>query len=235
MPEGTPFLIGRARPSITSLLIIFRGQLHRRARGSLIRRALEALPEAWAETRPPDYAPNFDWQKKALTLVLERLDVIETHPALKMAPEQHAARIENAGLLVAREAERAYQKASIEAALTACRLAGMIGTIQSKRDQRLWLICFPGIAVVLTFLASLAIWRQLPFGLPSRSAAQIMNDDRWDAGWDLLQAADLNGKQQVAFGFDLAKANQEEQAECATAAAKTQKDQRCTTTVPMKW
>ena len=208
-----------------------------RAEVRVTRQEVAALPEAWAENRPPDYAPNFGWQKKALTVILEHLQMIEKHPALEITPEQYAARIENVGLSATRAAERTYKAASIEAEQATQRerqqLASLIGTIRDKREQRFWLILMGVMVFFCTFAVSPVIWRWLPFGLSSWSAAQIMNDDRWDAGWDLLQAANPGSEQQAAFGFELAKVNQKDLSNCMDAADGTNKDQHCVITVPV--
>ena len=202
-----------------------------RAEVAVMRRAVEALPEAWAENQPADYAPNFGWQKKALTLVLERLDVIEKHPALRQTPEQHQAAVARAGDGLMREAMQKLDRATQDTQRERQQLAGLIGAVRGQRDQRFWLILVGVMVFFCTFVLSPVIWRHLPFGLSSWSAAQIMNDDRWDAGWDLLHAADPSSEQQAAFGFNLVKANQKELEDCADVAVKTKKDQRCTITV----
>lgn len=68
----------------------------------------------------------------------------------------------------------------------------------------------------------------LPFGLPSKAAAIIMETDRWDAGQALMRAGNLDGWQNALDAWNLIQANQKEIAACSDAAAKTKKGQRCT-------
>jgi hypothetical protein len=51
-----------------------------RAEVSVLRRAVEALPGAWEDSRPPDYAPSLGTIAKGLAAVDHRLAGIETHP-----------------------------------------------------------------------------------------------------------------------------------------------------------
>jgi hypothetical protein len=54
---------------------------------------LEALPDAWAENRPSDYALELALVTEDLTAAASQLDAINKHPAFRMTPEQHQAAI----------------------------------------------------------------------------------------------------------------------------------------------
>ena len=60
-----------------------------RAEVSVLRRAVEALPPAWAESRPPDYSSDLGRIGKTLGAVVTHLQTIENHPALMMTPAEH--------------------------------------------------------------------------------------------------------------------------------------------------
>jgi hypothetical protein len=211
-----------------------------RAEVRVTRQEVEALPEAWAENRPPDYAPNFGWQKKALTLVLKHLQAIEKHPALEMTPEQHAARIENAGLSATREAERAYQKASIEASGTKRELVGMIGQMRGKKEQRDEVLLWAGIAglgmLLLGLVASPFLASHLPFGWDGSVASIIMEQpDDWNAGAALMKEGNPQASDQLGVAWRLLigdQANAKAVADCQDQATKTHKAQECRITVP---
>ena len=206
-----------------------------RAELMVARRAVEALPDAWAVHQPPDYGPSFTLQEKLLRRVVAGLTAVEHHPALQLTPGQHQAAIAQAGAGVMREAVQKLEHATQETQSERQQLAGLIGTVWEKREQRLFLLVVAATVFICTFTASPLIWRSLPFGLSSWSASVIMQDTRWGAGWDLLQAADPGAEQQAAVGFNLLKINRKELMDCAAAAAKAQRDQRCTITVPVKW
>lgn len=206
-----------------------------RAELTVARRAVEALPDAWAAHQPPDYGPSFILQEKLLRGVVEGLAAVERHPALKLTPEQHQAAVAKAGEGLMSAAAKKLSDAATDMQSEQQQLAGLIGTVRGKSDQRVWLILVGAVVFIWTFAASPLMWRHMPFELSSWSASVIMKDTRWDAGWDLLQAADPEAEQQAAVGFNLVKANRQTLVDCAAAAAKTQKDQRCTITVPVKW
>jgi hypothetical protein len=81
-------------------------------------RAVEALPAAWAASRPPDTTPTLGGIVKGLAGVAGRLEAIERHPVLRLTPEQHRQALAQAsgGLLrdTARELERAAQGMAYE-------------------------------------------------------------------------------------------------------------------------
>ncbi len=53
-----------------------------RAEVSALRRAVEALPAAWHESRPPNYSPDLGRLTKGLAVVSDQLDGIARHPDL---------------------------------------------------------------------------------------------------------------------------------------------------------
>lgn len=199
-----------------------------RAEMVVTRRAVEKLPDEWAANQPPDYGPSFTLQEKMLRRLLEGLAVVEKHPALKMTPEQHQAAVARAGDGLMREAVQKLDGATQDTQRERQQLAGLIGTVRGKSDQRFWLILIAVGVFFCTFVTSPLIWRHMPFGLSNRSASMIMNDDTWGAGWDLLQAANPGSEHQAAFGFTLVKTNQKELTDCAEAAVKAKKNQHCT-------
>ena len=68
-----------------------------RAEVSVLRRAIEALPEEWQANQPPDYTESLGEITQGLSTVVGRLQVIEQHPALRATPSQHQAAILDAG------------------------------------------------------------------------------------------------------------------------------------------
>jgi hypothetical protein len=203
-----------------------------RAEVGALRRAMEALPEAWEEVRPPDYSSDLGRISKSLATAATKLEAMETHPALRLTPEQHQAAVARAAEGLMRDALQKLDRAAQEAERERHQLARLIGTVRDKRDQLFWLIALPVMVFALTLFASPILLGWLPFGWPSDVAAIVMGEDRWDAGWTLLRAADPAGEEQAAAGFNLVKANRKELAMCGDAAAKTKKDQHCLITIP---
>jgi len=203
-----------------------------RAEVSELRRAVEALPGAWEDSRPPDYTPSLGTIAKGLAAVDSRLAGIETHPALRLTPEQHQQAVSQAGNVLMREAAQKLDRAAQDAERERHQLAGLIGTVRKQDAQRNWLLWAASGALVVGLLVSPFVAGVLPFGGDSAVAAVIMQADRWNAGIALMQAGSPDGWRSLADASNLVRVNQEALAACREAADKAKKEQRCTITVP---
>jgi hypothetical protein len=203
-----------------------------RAEVSELRRAVEALPGAWEESRPPDYTPSLGTIAQGMATVESRLAGIEKHPALRLTPEQHQQAVAQAGNVLMREAAQKLDRAAQDAERERHQLAGLIGTVRKQDAQRNWLLYAASGALVVGLLVSPFVAGALPFGGDSAVAAVIMNANRWNAGIALMQAGSPDGWRGLADASNLVRVNQEALAACREAAAKAKKEQRCTITVP---
>jgi hypothetical protein len=122
-----------------------------RAEMSVLRRAVEALPAAWTENQPPDYTPDLARLNKGLANVTASLAAIEKHPTLRLTPQQHQADVATAGNVLMREAAQKLDRATQDTDRERRQLAGIIGTMEEKHKQRLWLMALPAAAFVLPF------------------------------------------------------------------------------------
>jgi Family of unknown function (DUF6118) len=203
-----------------------------RAEVSGLRQALEALPEQWEATQPPDYTESLGEITHGLLTVVDRLTVIERHPALKQTPAQHQAAIGAAAQdLMSRAAGR------IDAAAEAFKreqytLASVIGTVRGQRKQREWLAITAAVALSAGLLLSPFAARLLPFGWDAGVAATILNTDRWSAGQALMRSADQGRWATLAAEVSLVEPNHTVLSACREAAQRTKKEQRCTIVVP---
>jgi hypothetical protein len=203
-----------------------------RAEVSELRRAVEALPGAWEDSRPPDYTPSLGTLAKGLAAVDSRLAGIEKHPALRLTPEQHQQAVAQAGNMLMREAVQKLDRAAQDAERERHQLTGLIGAVR-KQDRQVRALCWTGgIALAVGLLVSPFVAGVLPFGGDSAVAAVIMKADRWNAGIALMQAGSPDGWRDVADASNLVHVNQEALAACREAAAKAKKEQRCTIAVP---
>jgi hypothetical protein len=203
-----------------------------RAEVSVLRLAVEALPEQWAQNQPPDYTESLGEITQGLAEVADRLDAIEEHPALRMTPEQHQAAIAQASNGLMRETVASFYQATKVAERERDQLAAMIGSARAQDKQLKWLLWTAGIALLFGLLVSPVFARLLPFGLDGQVAAFIMRGDRLEAGAALMQAGNPEGWRRMAGDLKLLKTNQETLVACRDAAAKTKKEQRCTIVVP---
>lgn len=205
----------------------------------VMRRLVEGLPYEWEDKRPPDYSPDLGAMRKALIAMERRLGAIEAQPALKETPETHAARIENAGQSVFREADRVLGRAVSETRNTGSELAAMIGHMRGQAAQRdfalFWGSIAAGCALLLGLVGSPFIARHLPFGWNQKIAATVMNADRYQAGEALMQAAHPNRWNNLIAPFNLINgdpSNAKAMAACEFKVVKFHKAQDCRITVP---
>ena len=203
-----------------------------RAEVSVLRRAIEALPEEWEANQPPDYTESLGEITQGLANVVGRLTVIEQHPALRSTPAQHQSAILDAGQdLMSRAAGR------IDAAAEAFKheqqnLAGMIGVARDQRTQRKHLAwMFAGTFVVgLLILPFLA--RALPFGWNEDLAVFLLHADRWNAGQALMKSTNPGGWAVLAAEMNLVEPNHAALTACREAAGRMKKEQYCLIVVP---
>lgn len=202
-----------------------------RAEVSVLRKAVEALPRAMRDNRPPDYAQDLAVIGKGLDEIGGQLETIQKSPTLRMTPEQQGQSIANAGSAMLREAVQKFDRAAQEADRERYNLSQMIGTLRGKSDQRFWVMTMGLSGLLIGFLASPLLTRALPFGIPAATAAIIMNANEWDAGLALMKDSNPNGWSQLVSDTNLAQDNRDKIEACRALANKAKKEERCLITV----
>lgn len=203
-----------------------------RAEMKVLRRAVEALPDAWAANRPANYTETLGAIAKKIEILASHLQAIEQHPAIRMAPAQYNQAIVAAGEELVHKAVRELDSATAEAVKDRRELARLIGSVRGLREQRESLAWTGAVALLLGLLISPVLARWLPFGLDGRIAATIMGTDRWNAGAALMQAQSPEAWRALMDAGKLTVDNQAVLEACHEAAAKAKKEQRCTIVVP---
>jgi hypothetical protein len=199
-----------------------------RAEVSVLRKAIEVLPDALDRNRAPDYSPDFAVLGQGMDAIGAALEILQKHPALRMTPEQHGAAVAQAGSTLIREAVQRFDHATQEADRERYNLAKIIGVAKSKSDQRAWLAIAAAIGLVAGLGVFPFVMRAMPFGLDSATAAVIMRANKWDAGMALMKAGNPSGWTQLTADANLVSANREKIAACQKSAEKTRSDERCT-------
>lgn len=197
-----------------------------------LRRTVESLPGDLESHRPPDYTVTLGAIAKGLATVAGQLESIEGHPALKLTPEQHSQAIARVGSGLMREAAEKMYSATTAAERERQSLERIIGSVRTRDKQLRWLAWTGGVALLVGLLASPILARLLPFGLDGRTAAYILQADRWGAGAALMQAGNPAAWRGMMDEHNLLQLNKEALAVCRTAAAQAKKEQRCTVVVP---
>jgi hypothetical protein len=203
-----------------------------RAEVAALRQAIEAV----AERQAPDYSPDLGRITQAVNGVIDGLEAIAAHPAVRMTPDQFGQAMTRTGRELMNEVAQKYDRARQDAERERHQLAGMIGTMRGKRDQVFWLAAVFVGTFVFTLFASPVLLGELPFGWNTNAAATVMQaDNRWDAGSALMQAASPQGWQNLVAASDLVHANQDAIAACQQVARNQGKEQRCEIRVKGIW
>lgn len=198
-----------------------------RAEVSVLRKAVEALPAAIRDNRPPDYAPDLAVLGKGLDEIATELETLLKSPALGQTPEQQGQSIARAGSVMIQEAAQKLDRAAQETDRERYNLSQMIGTLRGKRDQRFWVVTVGVSGLLIGFLASPLLIRALPFGIAAATAATIMNANEWDAGLSLMKDSNPSGWSKIFSDANLAQDNRDKIKACRALANKAKKDQRC--------
>ncbi|MFT9468911.1 DUF6118 family protein, partial [Gluconobacter potus] len=107
---------------------------------TVLRRSVEALPQAWRDNRPPDYTEDLARVVKAMNAVGARMEAIEANPTLKMTPQAYGQGIRQAGISASQEMQTAFQKAIGEVQGERRVLANIIGQSRQQDRQNWWLL-----------------------------------------------------------------------------------------------
>lgn len=204
-----------------------------RAEVSVLRKALEALPAAMRDNRPPDYAQDLAVIGKGLDEIGGQLETIQNSPALRMSPEQQGQAIANAGCALIRDASQKLDRATQETDRERHNLSQMIGTLGTKEyRRRFWAVVLP-LVFLVGFVTFPFAMRAMPSGFKRSTAAIIIGEREWDAGMALMRSDNPDGWAQLSADAELVSANRDRITDCRTAATKTKKQQRCAITVPV--
>ncbi|QTH20299.1 hypothetical protein HRJ34_18380 [Rhizorhabdus wittichii] len=202
-----------------------------RAEVSVLRKAVEAMPEAISKNKPPSYAEDLGVIGKGLDEIAGQLEEIMKSPALRLSPQEQGAALARGGQDMMREAADSLKRAAQSADSERSQLSYLIGTVRSKQQRWRELGWTAGVALAIGLVASPFIASWLPFGLNSRVSALVMMRNRWEAGQALMAAGNPSGWAQLAADANLARNNRETIGKCREAADRAKKDQRCTITV----
>ena len=202
-----------------------------RAEVSVLRKAVEALPAALRDNRPPDYAPDLAVLGKGLNDIAGQLDTIRKSPLLRLTPEQQGQSIASAGSALIREATQALHLAAQRAERERSHLASLIGTVKTQDRQFRELVWALGPALAIGLVASPFLAGLLPFCLNGQIAALVMMQGRWNAGQALMQAGNPAAWAQLTADANLVSVNRNRIVACQKKATKAKTAEHCTISV----
>ncbi|GAP24933.1 hypothetical protein GLF_1815 [Gluconobacter frateurii NBRC 101659] len=199
---------------------------------TVLRRSVEALPQAWWDNRPPDYTEDLARVVKAMNAVGARMEAIEANPTLKMTPQAYGQGIRQAGISASQEMQEAFQKAIGEVRGERQALASIIGQARRQDRQNWWLLGVGFACLVVGIGLSPVLAYLLPSSVGTQVASFIVGEkDRWNSGAMMMALSNPQGWQRVREDSQLVEANRDRIAACQKAANETMVDQHCVLTI----
>jgi hypothetical protein len=202
-----------------------------RAEVTVLRRAVEAIPQTLEEGRAPDYGEDLAKLAKELAAVACQVELMGQHPALRMTPADHHRAVAQTGADLMRGALQSFERATQAADGERRQLSAMIGTARAQESQFKVVALVAGIALLIGLVLSPIFASILPFGLNARVAALVMRNDRWNAGAALMAAQNPQGWNELGAAEDLVKANRERLLACQAVATRAGRSQTCSVLV----
>ena len=194
---------------------------------SVLRRSVEALPQAWWDNRSPDYTEELAGIVKDMNAVSVRIKAIEANPTLKMTPQAYGQGIREAGLSASQEMQAAFQKAIGEVQGERRVLANIIGQSRQQDRQNWWLLGVGLACLVVGIGLSPVLAYLLPSSIGTRVASFIVGEkDRWNSGAMMMAVSNPEGWQRVREDSQLVEANRDRIAACQKAASGQEKTQK---------
>ena len=199
---------------------------------ALQRRAVEALGNVLEARTAPDLTVDIAKVLKGQAQAVAQMERLQSHPALMLTPQEHGRSMAQAGGEAVREAVQALEQASQALRQDHRQLANFVDTARMVRQDKRVLAWRAGAVLVIGILLSPLLMWLMPVGLSSHVAAFMLGEDRWSAGWTLLEAASAGSTAQIAEAARLIKANEGALATCREAAIKSKREQRCMVLIP---
>jgi hypothetical protein len=192
-----------------------------RAEVAQLRAALEGLP-----TTAPDYSPT-------LAAIAQSLAAMETHPALRLTPQDIASQVRQASEAAQQQGRRELANAVQRVDAAGADLERLAERQRTGREQVRQVVIMTAVGAV----AGVIVWvcfsgpiaRALPAGwsVPERMAAATLRLDRWGAGEQLMRTADPTSWSGLVAGSRLEQDNAVVLEGCRRAVTRTGKAQRC--------
>ncbi|KXV70374.1 hypothetical protein AD952_13155 [Acetobacter cerevisiae] len=204
-----------------------------RAEVSVLRRAVEALPLAWRDNRPPDYTEDLARVVKAMNAVGTHMKAIEASPTLKMAPQAYGQGIREEGLAASRRLEGVFEKAIGEVRKERQALASIVGEANNRRDQWFYLIFIGLMAFLFGVGVAPLLFNHITWkNFDERVASFIVGgQDRWESGAAMMR--DARPEQWNSFMWEdrLVQDNMPKIRDCRIAATQVGQPKSCVITI----
>jgi hypothetical protein len=193
-----------------------------------IRRAVEAAFDQFEKfQQPADYSPDLGRITKHLADVDRRLAGVEQSPVLKHGPEHYARTLERSGESLIQTAVQEFNRQADGLSRSGSHLANQIKGSRERKQQNRNLCAAIAAGIIIGMLAIVGLSRFLPFNLDTRIASVVMGEDRWNAGFEMIQMGEPAKFEAIVRSTKLTNANEDAIKDCRKDAKETRKDQKC--------
>lgn len=200
---------------------------------TVLRRSVEALPQAWRDNRPPDYTEDLARVVKAMNAVGMHMKAIEASPTLKMTPQAYGQGIREEGLAASRRLEGVFEKAIGEVQKERQALASIVGEANNRRDQWFYLIFIGLMAFLFGVGVAPLLFNHITWkNFDERVASFIVGgQDRWESGAAMMR--DARPEQWNSFMWEdrLVQDNMPKIRDCRIAATQVGQPKSCVITI----
>ncbi|MDE7548941.1 DUF6118 family protein [Acetobacter fabarum] len=196
---------------------------------TVLRRSVEALPQAWRDNRSPDYTEDLARVVKAMNAVGTRMGAIEANPTLKMTPQAYGQGIREEGLAASRRLESAFQAAIGDVQNERKKLAFIIGQSKKRKEQLYFLIFVATAAFLFGVGIAPILFRSATWMYFNQRVASLIigGGNRWDSAQVMMSDARPEQWNSFVWEDQLAKDNRQKLHDCQLAATQAGQPKSC--------
>lgn len=200
---------------------------------TVLRRSVEALPQAWRDNRPPDYTEDLARVVKAMNVVGTRMGAIEANPTLKMTPQAYGQGIREEGLAASRRLESAFQEAIGDVQNERKKLAFIIGQARKRKEQLYFLIFVATVAFLFGVGVAPILFRSATWMYFDQRVASFIigGGNRWDSAQVMMSDARPEQWNRFVWEDQIAKDNWQKLHDCQVTATQAGQPKPCGITV----
>ena len=204
---------------------------------ALLHQAVKGMAADRHELVIPDYNATLSQMAEKLESADERLAVIADRPALRLTPEALSTQIKKAADLASQTQRDELQSTRNNLVNATNAIVARVNSARDRDEQKLWNWGFATGGIIIGVLIATA-WPQIADGLapaswywPEQRAASALGMSMTDAGMHLISVEDPNKARNLITAAQIVEDNAQVIDECAKAAARAKRAQRCSISV----
>lgn len=201
---------------------------------ALMRRAVEHLAAEKTAITIPDYSTTLGEMAKKLAAIAQGTNAIADKPAMRLTPDDMAARIDAVGRQARQADAEALRQVRIAFDQESNAMRQIVGNARTALEQRRHLRW----ATAIGLAAGVVLWSFLPgtiarmtpesWQLPETMAARMLGESTlWEAGTRLMRVGSLPTFNALTQANEMLRDNRRKIDQCRREAARTGREVRC--------